>query len=283
MVRRVRPTGRGPRIRDDELDQMVALYNQGKSFISIAKAIKRNPQTVRKYTLRALKERPGQDLRREVLKESLVEHYRDLVNALGSMTEELQMPEAADLAAYGAPAATGPDLRTRLLIEGLREGHIRESPLWDWWDGYSEARKDFGQKLATLSAKVKDTLDALRQSFPKAKLEKTTAGVMTEQAISPVMGAPLYSASMLRVIPSRIGEGEEVWLGERVMLASGPGMTKLTGRIESMMSDMSGWPEISQLVVLYKNMSSLRSKIEEEVEVLRLRRAFPGHCRLCPV
>lgn len=283
MARKSTTKGRGRHITDDELDQMVALYNEGKSFLSIARTIKRNPQTVRKYTIRALKERSGQDLRREVLKESLMEHYRDLVNALGSMIEDLRMPEAASLAAFGVPKAAAPDVRTRLLLEGLREEHVRESPLWSWWDSWNESRKSFEQKLPGVRARTETETKILGKSAPKAKLAKALAGAMTEQATSLVMDAPLYSASMLRVIPSKIGEGDELWLGESVMLASGPGMSKLMERVEAMMLGMSEWGEIRALAEFHKGMASLKAKIEEEVEVLRLKRAFPGHCRLCPV
>ncbi len=283
MAKKVKRKGRGPRITDSELDQMLALYNEGKSFLTIAKKIKRNPQTVRKYTLIALRERSAQDLHREVLKESLLEHYRDMINALGTMMEELEMPGAADLANDGAPVATVPNIRTRLLTEGLREGHIKESPLWAWWDSWTEARRDFGQKVTTLTVNVADALDDLGRSFPKVKLEKIVHRVMAENAISSAMGTPRYSGSQLRVIPSRLGEGEEIWLGDNVMLASGPGMAKLKGRLEALLNDISEWREIKALAGIHETMVSLKGKIEEEVEVLRLRRAFPGHCRLCPV
>jgi hypothetical protein len=49
------------------------------------------------------------------------------------------------------------------------------------------------------------------------------------------------------------------------------------------MVDMGKWEEIQGLARLYRQMEETKDKMEEEVEVLSLRRAFPGRCRLCPV
>lgn len=69
MVKKSLSRGRGPRIREEELEQMIPLYLEGKSYKAIGQEVGRHWQTVRKYVIKALQEREGRELRREALKE----------------------------------------------------------------------------------------------------------------------------------------------------------------------------------------------------------------------
>ncbi len=129
----------------------------------------------------------------------------------------------------------------------------------------------------------------LHQSYQEASFELTDdlTGMLLKRSVSLAQGGGLYDPSMLTVRPSADKEGkrqvEELWLAQSTRLAIGQNMAGLKERVAKLMEDMKEWEEIQELAKLYRQMADTGGSIEEEVEVLSLRRAFPGHCRLCPV
>ncbi len=281
--------GRGPRVREDELEQMVNLYLEGKSFKAIAGEVKRHWQTVKKYTVKALQEREGHELRREALKEALSGHFKDLVGALDSLNKLLQMPSQDWQKPTNSWQPPVPERRNRLLLQALRDSHVRESPLWSWWDSWNQVRGVYDRALAPLRNKVMVELTKLHQSYPGASFELTDdlTGILLSRSVSLAQGAALYEPSMLRVRPSADEEGqrevEELMLAQSTRLAIGQNMAVLQERLSRIMETMGEWEEVQELARLFRQMAETRDMIEEEVEVLSLRRAFPGHCRLCPI
>jgi hypothetical protein len=281
--------GRGPRVREDELEKMAALYLEGKSFKAIAEAVGRHWQTVKKYTVKALQEREGKELRRDALKEALTGHFQDLVGALNSLSELLQLPREVWQESPEGWQHPVPDRRNRLLLQALQESHARESPLWSWWDRWNQARGAYDKALLPLRQNLTGELTKLHRPYPEASFELTDdlTGMLLKRSVSLAQGGRLYDPSMLTVRPSADKEGqrhvEELWLAGSTRLAIGQNMAQLKGRIAKLMEDMKEWAEVQELAKLYRQMADTGDSIEEEVEVLSLRRAFPGHCRLCPI
>ncbi len=281
--------GRGPRLREEEVERMVALYLEGKSFKAIGQEVGRHWQTVRKYAIKALQEREGRELRREALKGALADHFQDLVHALGSLGELLDMPEVIRRELPHGWRPPTPERRNRLLLQALRDSHVRESPLWSWWDSWNQAREAYEKALSALRQRVMGEIARLEKSYPRVSLTSTEAlaEVLFYRGASIAQGASLYDPSMLRVRPL-VGQqgkrdGEELWLGESTRLAAGQDIARLRKQLSELMGDMGKWEEIQGLARLYRQMVETKDKMEEEVEVLSLRRAFPGRCRLCPV
>ena len=281
--------GRGPRVLDEELERMVALYLEGKTFKSIAVEVGRHWQTVRKYTIKALQEKEGKELRRDALKDALSGHFKDLVGALDSLNKLLQMPSQDWQKPTNSWQPPVPERRNRLLLQALRDSHVRESPLWSWWDSWNQVRGVYDRALAPLRSKVMVELTKLHQSYPGAPFELTDdlTGILLSRSVSLAQGAALYEPSMLRVRPSADEEGqreiEELMLAQSTRLAIGQNMAGLQERLSRIMETMGEWEEVQELARLFRQMAETRDMIEEEVEVLSLRRAFPGHCRLCPI
>jgi hypothetical protein len=111
--------------------------------------------------------------------------------------------------------------------------------------------------------------------------------MLLTRGASLAQGGELYDPSMLRVDPSTDNEGErnvdELMLARSTLLATGQNMAKPKERMSELMEDMREWAEVKELARLYRQMADTREMMEEEIEVLSLRRAFPGHCRLCPI
>lgn len=281
--------GRGPRVLDEELERMVALYLEGKTFKSIAVEVGRHWQTVRKYTIKALQEKEGKELRRDALKDALSGHFKDLVGALDSLNKLLQMPSQDWQKPTNSWQPPVPERRNRLLLQALRDSHVRESPLWSWWDRWNQMREAYDKALFPLREKVPAELIILHESYPEASLELTDelTQMLITRSISIAQGSDLYDPSMLRINPSTGKEGEreveELSLGQSTRLAIGQNMAGLQERLSRIMETMGEWEEVQELARLFRQMAETRDMIEEEVEVLSLRRAFPGHCRLCPI
>ncbi len=246
----------------------------------IAEAVGRHWQTVRKYTVKALQEKEGKELRRDALKEALGGHFRDLVLALNSLSELLQLPREVWQESPGGWQHPIPDRQNRLLLQALQESHARESPLWSLWDSWNQARGAYDKALLPLQKKVTGKLTRLHRSYPKASFELTDdlTVMLLKRSVSLAQGGGLYDPSMLTV-----REVDELWLAQSTRLAEGHNMDKLKERVAKLMKDMREWAEVQELGKLYRQMADTGDKIEEEAEVLSLRRAFPGHCRLCPI
>jgi hypothetical protein len=245
---------------------------------------------VRKYTIKALQEKEGKELRRDALKDALSGHFKDLVGALDSLNKLLQMPSQDWQKPTNSWQPPVPERRNRLLLQALRDSHVRESPLWFWWDSWNQVRGVYDRALAPLRNKVTGQLSKLhRLSLLEATFELTDdlTEMLLKRGVSLAQGAALYEPSMLRVRPSADEEGqrevEELMLAQSTRLAIGQNMAGLQERLSRIMETMGEWEEVQELARLFRQMAETRDMIEEEVEVLSLRRVFPGHCRLCPI
>lgn len=226
---------------------------------------------------------------REALKGALVDHFQDLVHALGSLSELLNMPEVLMREDPHGWRPSTPERRNRLLLQALRDSHVRESPLWSWWDSWNQSREAYDKALSALRLRVTGEIAILGKSYPRVSL--TPSGALAEvlfyRGSSIAHGGSQYDPSMLRVssIVEQQGkrDGEELLLGESTRLAAGQDIAGLKERLSKLMEDMKEWAEVKELAKLYGQMAETKDKIEEEIEVLSLRRAFPGHCRLCPI
>lgn len=280
--------GRGLKIRQDEIDRMVSLYLEGKSFEAIGKETGRHWQTAQKYTLQALKERPNQELRREALKEALSAHFQDLIKALASLIQLLQLPDEDNwnIREWQPPV---PDRRNRLLLEALKVSHAQESPLWDLCDIWNDERIRYQKSLDNLRGKVDNELQALENKLAGSgiKVADRFTEILVKRGISLAKGHPIYNPSMLNVklnVTEESGDAQEtLLLGANTQLASAKDMGDVLPKASTIMTEMQHWIEVKSLHTNFEKMVEIQDGIEEEVEVLSLKRAFPGRCRVCPV
>lgn len=180
-----------------------------------------------------------------------------------------------------------PPRRDYLLLQALKEAHAKNSPLWALWDNWNQTRRAYDSELPRLNTKVERELKAIEQSLAGASLKEELNEVLVRRAASMTTDGSLYDPSMLTVRPAPDGEGkeegQELWLGQSTLLATGQDMDGFRQILSELMTDMKQWDETRELARLYRHLAELKTTIEEEVEVLSLRRAFPGRCRLCPV
>ena len=142
--------------------------------------------------------------------------------------------------------------------------------------------------MSTLWEKVgKKTGRLKRSNTGSATITEDLPQLLFQRAVSIARGSAMYDTDMLQVRPAGAAQGETsrvtLWLGQSSILAEGADVAELLTQVTRTMKDMSDWDEVQALAEIYLQMVGLKDKIEEEIEVLSLRKAFPGHCRLCPV
>lgn len=291
MVKKHVSRGRGPRIREDEVERMTGLYLEGKTFEAIGREVGRHWQTVRKYIIKDLQERPGAELRREALKDALVGHFQDLVTALRSVVNLVQLPDedSWEKKEFEGWQARIPDIRTRILLDALREGHAEESPLWSLLDTWNSYLREDEENTTALRGKVEQSISSLIETDPDRKATTTEylALVLFRRVTSIARGKPINDPSLLKIkknVPQNEGlKLDEIWLGSSTHLATGERMDELKKSLAELMESSEKWAEIGTLHGLLQKMAETKDKIEMEVEVLSLKRAFPGRCRVCPI
>jgi hypothetical protein len=190
-----------------------------------------------------------------------------------------------------------PDRRSCLLLKSLRESHATDSPLWEWWERWKTDRRDYQKALGDLRGRVTIEMENLKDSYEASSLVTTDYffKVLLERSISISRDIPIYDPSMLNVIPEAdLGNGEKgdgLFLGTSGILVSARDVSKdliedkprILKEVSDIMVGMVSWTEVETMKKLFQEMADLKDRIEEEIEVLTLRRAFPGRCRLCPV
>ncbi|MEE9201741.1 MAG: hypothetical protein V3U31_00920, partial [Dehalococcoidia bacterium] len=221
------------------------------------------------------------------LKSALLLHFQDLVGALGSLPGLLEMPEENVREPFQPWQPKSPARREHLLLQALREAHAKEAPLWAWFDRWNQDREAYDRAILPLRDRISREMAPLAEA-PGVALTHNLHPVLLTRGLSVTRGGSIYDPEMLRVVhpPSDSGDPkdrEELWLAYSNLLAEGQGMGKLRQNVAALMRDMAEWEEAKELARLYRQMADLKAKIEEEAEVLSLRRAFTGRCRLCPV
>jgi hypothetical protein len=269
-------------LRDDEVDQMLVLYSQGKTFKAIARSTRRHWQTVRKYVLKDLREREGKEARKEALKSALTLHFQDLTEVLQTMKAQLRLPNPRE---HRAPAFSWPpedvERREQLLLQALRQEHARGSPLWGWWESWQKAWGAYSSGAPVLESRLSEEVGKLSLSYVECIITENITPVLLNQVYGVVHGSGGYDLDKLLVVRGAVAGGG-LWLGQNAHLARCREQEVREALLE-MERGMKEWPEVKALAGSYWHLVETRNQMEEEIEILSLRRAFPGRCRLCPV
>lgn len=285
MDRRVK--GRGPRITEKELQRMLELYHEGKSFKQIGEAVERHWQTVTKYVRQALAAGSAEELRREALKTALTSHYRQLIDFLGDLQEQFPIPSSQAVSGGVIQDHFQPDrlsVRDRLLYRALRDVHAKDSPLWGQIDEWLQTAEDYREACHQLAQCIQKAIDDAARDLARVSFEQGFAENLFKHGLMVAFGRAGYEPSYLNV-----HEGNnrwELWRGQAQRLAfasSRESAEQAQGLFFGLAREMATWDEIEDVGELYRNLSTLTGKIEENAEILKLRGTFPGRCDVCPI
>lgn len=273
----------GKKLDQDKINKIMRLGREGNAVNLISEKLGVNRTTVNFYLNRGQEETINVEVRKKVLEEALWEHFREMRDfARNELKQRLARSIVVErgmvsVRVFGLPSA-GWGLavvsewermykwseRERHLLEGLRE-HTKDSLFWDYWDEWEGKVTGYEGVSREIYGWVSDRVEA-------CQLESRYLARLGRECFA----ATLLETSREAFDPETVNIGNEagrscfreIWEEVRV----GPAWPQLELETEKL-------KEKQKQVQL----RGLFDKMSPELEILAMKRAFPGQCRLCPI
>lgn len=297
----------GKQISEEKVKEILRLRREGKSVTEIGQILGCHRQTVRAY----LRERQGSilvdEIKKEVLKEVLLEHFKELTNfAPSELASRFKYSYAerssSTIGLLGLPGAGwplymakeqeriyDPSPRVRHLTEALKE-HTGESPLWSYWDEwefivgvYKGISTDFRDELNRKTEAPEIFLAVRREDLNKIQkwllgnvLRLASGEPYTGLNIEKTKGHAELRCNYSGVAVAKVENAED---GKA-----------LYEHLISILKEVQEWKLLDELQKATKELKEAQEKLQgisvkiiSELEVLGMKHAFPGSCHLCPI
>ena len=292
-----------PRITNEQIKEMIRLRRQGKSVTEIAQLIGCHRQTVRAY----LRERQSNifvdEIKKEVLKDALLEHFKELTNfALNELATRFKYSYderspsiigVLGLPGIGSPLYMAkeweriydPSSRAQHLTEALKE-HTEGSPLWSYWDeweliigGYRDISRDYQHEL-NLKTEAPEIFLAVRREDLN-KIQKWLFGnilrLANGEAATGLKISKVKSNEEMRsngIVVAQVEKEGKALYEQLVSILKEEPEPDLLNKLREATIELKGKQE---------KLHEVSGKIIAEIEVLGMKHAFPGRCHLCPI
>jgi len=292
------------KITDEQIKEMMRLRGQGKSITDISQIVGCHRQTVRAY----LRERQSSilvdEVKKEVLKEALLGHFRELADFAGKELGhrfKFSDPEGKHvlvgllgLPGVGSPLYMAnewkriyePALRVNPLQEALK-AHTEDSALWRYWDEWEYIVKQYELVSADFRAWVNRKTEMPEVSLvvnqdDLNKIQKWLFGnvlrLASGEAYSGLSVVKVKTRQELQdlngTVIAQVEEGGEVLYQRLVGILKEAQELDLLKELQETMKEVKGKQD---------KLLEISRKILSELEILGMKRAFPGSCRLCPI
>lgn len=296
------------KISNVEMEQWLTDYDKGKPIHEIATDAGRDVRTVSKRIDQARKERENRVVRRELMKEALLSHNRELSRFIAGIRGALVVPGydlfipdyenriKSGIQLSGAIAMfdsqqnlaihlnSEDDLRWKLVEEHLRDDQVVVSML-DWkkiMETHLNARVVFKEK-------VRDSLE-LRTGL---KVVDKSGGELREPGIS-FFTVDLFNEVVIKPaldIPDSTNLGDNILLtadgyilhgkaGSKLAFAPENGPAVCDG-MKTVLNDLYQCDEIKKVRSTYLVVTDQTKNLKEGFEELALVGLLPGTCRVC--
>jgi len=292
------------KINEEQIKEMVRLRGQGKSISEIAQIVGCHRQTVRAY----LRERQSSllvdEVKKEVLKEALLGHFKELADFAGKELGHRfkdSNPEGKHvlvgllgLPGVGSPLYMAnewgrtyePALRVNPLQEALK-AHTEYSPLWRYWDEWEYIVKQYelvsGDFRAWVNRKTEmPEISLMVNQDDLSKIQKWLFGnvlrLASGEAYSGLSVVKVKTRQELQdlngTVVAQAEEGGEVLYQRLVGILKEAQELDLLNELQETMQEVKGKQD---------KLLEISIKIVSELEILGMKRAFPESCRLCPI
>lgn len=311
--------GRGNPLTSAEKQRIDELYEKGDNQLTIAHTIGRNRKTVAKY-LDSKGRRLEANVRERVLAEALKEHFKDLISqarqlkarfdpcsASNVSTLDVPMPElvlpAQPLLALPIPAHPLVVFNTwwrmygqldhpfDYLLESLREVHARDSRVWKLQAEWNRITNVYGVPTRRLWSWIAERVDEAGLLYQESITSDRFQRLLMGQALLMAEGHLGIPSNELVVHPSGT-EGNSALMYRASILAIATRPAPLEKDREAFVDIQSQIQLLPLWVGLREGISKIRQgqprlrdlyeQIQNEIDLLTLKRAFPGKCKLCP-
>ncbi len=296
------------KISNVEIEQWLTDYDKGKPIHEIATDAGRDVRTVSKRIDQARKERENRVVRRELMKEALLSHNRDLSRFItgikGSLVVpgyDLYIPDSesrlkSGIQLNGARAVFDSkqsliirfngedDLRWRLLVEHLGDDPVMVS-IPDWKRtliAHLNARITFKEKVKE-SLELKTGLKVINKSGDELKepgISFFTVDLFNEVVIKPALDVPDKTNLGENIIYMTDGYILHGKAGSKLAFTPKNGPAVCDG-MKAVLIDLYQCNELKKVRSTYLLIADQTKKLTEGFEELRMIGLLPGTCRVC--
>ena len=268
-------------IPDRRRDWLHRFEVEAESPPAIAKKDSYDVRTVRKQIELARQERDVREAKLMVLRDAMVNHYKDLCNLAGNINSEVEKNK---------PISEG--LTTSLICSALQQ-HIPRSVLWKNIERWNTSH----QKLGEINGEIHELLRKKILSEPRLNF-MDIAG--SEQIILNLI--EFFSFQIDQRV--KVGTGLDIEKYFHIEHKGGQLHAAMVGAYNvgpinpekeqeqasilkhvlcDFDSDFTEWEKSQELQYTYNELKNLRKSIREELDVITLRRVVPGRCKYCPL
>jgi len=233
---------------------------------------------------RELTQREGEELRREAMRQAVLLHHQDFPPVLEKLRGCCHLPSLRPTEQHrgvrvreSLPAL---ERRDRLLLQEFRTGHAKASPLWGWLGAWEAKVRAFQEAEERLEGWLRERVEREVGRLAGVQISELSVPLLMEDALLQETGEGAVPGEMA---VSEGDKGRQLRWGENPMATGDGDLEAVAALFGSLREEAKAHPETERLGSLYREMRVLREKIEDELEVLALRRAYPGRCRLCPL
>lgn len=270
---------RGKKPNPEEVRRWLGAYESGQRIDEIAAASHRARATVKKAIESAQRDAVSSRVREGLLRDAFQSHFADLLQGAIEIRDHT-------LKSRYRPAFPYPDRRRDLLLGGLRE-HIPDNGLWSALEQFNrvsrrlelivqEAQSRIGVETQTVLTRETDLFgeddtyrnawrDKLLEFFEALGLDNRTEGLEPRIA-GDEPNVVLMSGS------SQITKHT----------ANREGLSRLSAIFQDISTSMSRWEERKTYSDAWMERADIIEVLDEEIELLLLKKLVPGSCRLCP-
>ena len=276
------PKAKKPSVTPDRRRDWLRRYEvEAETPPAIAKKDSYDVRTVRKQIELARQERDVREAKLMVLRDAMVNHYKDLCNLAGDINSEIKRD---------MPISEG--LTTNPIWSALQQ-HIPRSGLWMNIDRRNTSHQNLGEinsernellRKKILSEPRLDFMDIAGNEqiilnfieFFSFRIDQRAKGgtnldikkyFHVEHTGGQLHAAKVGAYGVGSINPER--EQEQVSILKQVLY--------------DFESDFTKWEINQELQYAYNELETLRKSIREELEVITLRRVVPGRCKYCPL
>lgn len=250
-------------------------YERGKRIDAIAREAGRTERTVKDQVERARQELERQQVRAGLLRDAYQKHFEDLMGLAEQLRQAAETPSS-----HGLQIVRG-QRRTELLQQAL-QSHIPRSQLWKTCSKW----KDSAARLIETEKRIKVRVAELVQREVLSHFPEVIRDGFAESLWTGLQYTALGSdVSSLQYSPGQDEQGLYLGWGAHPLARKVPDKARLTAiqdKHGAIVEDVVAWEFVAKFRKALHDWEQNRDAIQQEVEILLLRRLLPGFCNLCP-
>ena len=267
-----------PPVKPEQRYEWLKRYEIGETPPKIAEADSFDVRTVRRQIEKAKQEREVKEARTTVLRSALERHYIDLC----------EFAQKVDSVIAGE-GAISQELKHDRMWAALRQ-HVPRYPLWNYlvtWDNIQ-------QELTILKGDVKEHLERNLGSDTRLnKIPDTNRSTVVYGCIAALTfqierwsrgGLGINIKDNFKIKPAKEKGAVNIEYGAFCMDdVDSHYVQTVKDILTGWESRVKEWEEYAALEKLFKKLTNTKSKRQDELAVITLRRVVPGRCKYCPI